>query len=194
MYKSGYTVNIYKILERDVVDFLNYISLEYYSSEEWKKIYSPRLAELFTRIGNQADIFLRNLCVDAGFYPQSECEDLSFGNYQILNKSYKLDKKEIILIGSDCTLKPFNDFSKSPPNWWIFYNNVKHNGFYHKEEGNLFNVLESLSGLFMLNCIHKETGEILLEEQIRKKGIRNLNLKGEILGNIRSELFEFKRP
>lgn len=191
MFKSGYSVNIYKILERDVVDFLNYIYLEYYSSEEWKKIYSPRLAELFTRIGNQVDIFLRNWCVDAGLYPQSDCEDLKFGSYQKLIKTYKLDNKEIILMRTDDILKPFNNSLKSPPIWWIFYNNVKHNGFYHKEEGNLYNVIESLSALFMLNCIHKDTEEILVEELKRKGGFTEIS-GFKLIDNIRSELFEFK--
>ncbi len=193
MEQSGYSVYIYKILERDVVDFLNYISLEYYSTEEWKKIYSPRLAELFTRIGNQVDIFLRNWCVDTGLYPKSECENLRFGNYLKLIKNFKLDNKEIILMRTDYILKPFNDSLKSTPNWWIFYDNVKHNGFYHKEEGNLYNVIESVSALFLLNCIHDETEKILVEELNRKRHYTVRSTDGKILVKLESELFEFKR-
>lgn len=88
MFKSGYSLRAFKMLEDDLVNFLNYISIEYYSSEEWKKIYSPKLAEHFIRIGSQVDIFLKNWCVDSGLFLQSELEKLTFGNYQKLNKKY----------------------------------------------------------------------------------------------------------
>ncbi len=50
MFKSGYTLKLFRILEDDVVDFLTYIPLEYYSVDERKKIISPKLAELLIRI------------------------------------------------------------------------------------------------------------------------------------------------
>jgi len=51
MFKSGYTLMLYGILENDVVDFLTYIPLEYYLGDKRKEIFSPRLAEILTRIG-----------------------------------------------------------------------------------------------------------------------------------------------
>jgi len=110
-----------------------------------------------------------------------------------LIKIYKLDNETIILMRTDNILKPFNESMKSAPNFWKFFDKVKHNGFYNKELGNLYNVIESLSALFLLNCIHNDTKKILAEESSRKKGIRIMQ-NGKIIDNIiRSELFEFKR-
>lgn len=196
MFKSGHSLRIFKILEDDLVNFLNYISIEYYSSEEWKKIYSPKLAELFIRIGSQLDTFLNTWCVDLGFFPR--LEELKYGNYQKLIKKYDLDNKEIILMQTDDILKPFYDGLKSQPNWLTFYNNVKHNGYYHKEEGNLFNVIESLSALFLINCINENTKNKLIEYGFYELSHKeHRDLKRDKIWFIprspaRSQLFEYK--
>lgn len=163
MFESGYSLRVFKILEDDLVNFLNYISIEYYSNEEWKKIYSPKLAEYFIRIGSQVDTFLRNWCVDSTLFPESKLEELNYGNYQKLIKKYNLDNNEIILMQTEDILKPFYDGIKSQPNWLIFYNNVKHNAYYNIKEGNLFNVIESLSALFLINCSNENTKNKLIE-------------------------------
>jgi len=60
MFKSGYSLNSYQILEDDLIDFLKNISIDYYQGDERKKIFSPKLGELLIRIGSQIDIFFRN--------------------------------------------------------------------------------------------------------------------------------------
>jgi len=57
MFKSGYSLNSYQILEDDLIDFLKNISIDYYQGDERKKIFSPKLGELLIRIGSQIDIF-----------------------------------------------------------------------------------------------------------------------------------------
>ncbi|MCX9009695.1 MAG: hypothetical protein OIN66_01115 [Candidatus Methanoperedens sp.] len=202
MYKSGYSVNIFKILERDVIDFLNYIPIDYYIDSKRKNIYSPRLAELLIRIGSQIDTFFRNWVIVHEIYNKknkkqlNDVYDLKFSNFKDIESDKKviLSNKEIKIIATDEIITPFLYWTdKRYPLWWDAYNKVKHNGFIYKSDGNLLNVIESLSALFLLNCIHNETEIILLEEQIRKRGIRGIDSKGKILGNIRSELFEFRR-
>lgn len=61
MYKSGYTMMIFEDLEREVVKFLENISIEYYPNpKERENIYSPMLANILINIGSRVDEFFRN--------------------------------------------------------------------------------------------------------------------------------------
>ncbi len=163
MFKSGYTLMLFQILENDVVDFLTYIPLEYYLGDKRSEIYSPRLAELLIRIGSQIDIYFRNWSVVQQNNPTKKTEELTFQNYKSINNVYRLEEKEIKILATDEIIKPFENWTKRDPNWWASYNNVKHNGFFHKKEGNLINVIESLAALFLLNCLHEETENKLIK-------------------------------
>ena len=161
MYASGYSLRMFQMLENELINYFNYIPLEYYSSDERKKIYSPKLNELLIRIGSQVDIFFRNWDLVQSKNRGVLLRKLRYGNYQRID--IKIDDKEIKIIATDETFKPFNNWKSCAPDWWKAYNEVKHNGYYKKEDGNLFNVIESLSALFLLNCIHEETQFKLVE-------------------------------
>ncbi len=93
---------------------------------------------------------------------------MNFGNYKIVEENNKiiLSNSKIKVLATNETIIPFKDWIKKNNKsewWWTAYNHVKHNGFTNKEEGNLNNVIESLSALFLLNCIHKETQTKLRE-------------------------------
>ncbi len=262
MYKSGYTLRIYQILENDLVTFLNYIPIEYYKGEKRKEIYSPKLSELLLRIGSQVDIFFRQWNLVHEVYKKNYhknkndylfswdnipgIDDEKFIEYFINNfgidwaktaKIEKIDDNETIRVSNEKNylslkinddkirvnlkinddrtdelivktenderniykfdldnlemthyknietygkiilsdikirilltkeiIKPFQLWTdKGYPLWWTSYNNVKHQGFTYKEEGNLKNVIESLSALFLLNCIHKDIKNKLIE-------------------------------
>ncbi len=106
MYESGYSVNIYKILERDVVDFLNYIPIDYYLGSKRKDIFSPKLAELLLRIGSQIDTFFRNWDIVQEVYndnhkkPLKSVSVLHFPDFKIIETCGKvlLSDKEIKII------------------------------------------------------------------------------------------------
>lgn len=202
MYKSGYSVNIYKILERDVVDFLNYIPIDYYLGNKRKDIFSPKLAELLIRIGSQIDTFFRNWDIVHEVYTiknQKELKDvynLGFNNFRDIetHKKVILSDKVIKIIATDEMMIPFLFWMDGRyPLWWDAYNKVKHNGFIYNRNGNLLNVIESLSALFLLNCIHDETEKILIKESCKKLICYSEDPStGKPLVPITSELFEFK--
>ncbi len=171
MFKSGYTLMLFKILENDVVDFLTYIPLEYYLGDKRKEIFSPRLAEISTRIGNQVDTFFRNWDIVHSKNIGVDVDDLTFVNFKSIEKTYKLSDEKVKILSTGEIITPFkywNKWEKEDKNWWNAYNHVKHNGFYYKEEGNLNNVIESLSALFLLNCLHEESKTKLGEYGYRK--------------------------
>ena len=164
MYKSGYTLRIYRILENDLVNFLNNISIEYYLGEERKKIYSPKLAELLIRIGSQVDIFFRNWDIVHETYKKNNPKkQLNLGklyieNYKDIERDGEiiLSDKKIEILFTEEIIKPFEFWTdKRYPIWWKAYNNVKHQGFTCRKEGNLYNVIESLAALFLLNCVNE---------------------------------------
>jgi hypothetical protein len=202
MYDSGYSVNIYKIHERDVVDFLDYIPIDYYLGSKRKEIFSPKLAELLIRIGSQIDTFFRNWDVVHEVYnqnhknPLKSVYDLRFPNFKDIEIYEKviLGDKEIKIIATDEIIEPFvNWTNRCYPRWWDAYTKVKHNGFLYNKDGSLLNVIDSLSALFLINCIHNKTEKIMVEEFLtRKRGYTVLS-EGKIQGHIKSELFEFKR-
>lgn len=164
MHKSGYTLRIYRILENDLVNFLDNISIEYYLGEERKKIYSPKLAELLIRIGSQVDIYFRNWDIVHETFKENNpekqfnLEKLYIEYYRDIERDGKIilsDKKIKILFTGEI-LKPFEFWTdKRYPLWWKAYNNVKHQGFAYRKEGNLYNVIESLGALFLLNCVNE---------------------------------------
>lgn len=165
MYKSGYTLRIYRILENDLVNFLNNISIEYYLGEERKEIYSPKLAELLIRIGSQVDIFFRNWDIVHETFKannpkkQFNLETLNIENYKDIERDGKiiLSDKKIEILFTEEIIKPFEFWTdKGYPLWWKAYNNVKHQGFTYRKDGNLYNVIESLAALFLLNCINED--------------------------------------
>ncbi len=216
MYESGYSLRMFQILEDDVVDFLTYIPLEYYLGDKRKEIFSPRLAELLIRIGSQVDIFFKNWDivheVYKNKYPNKKFnqDKLDIGNYKDIERDGKkiLSNKEIRILSTDELLTPFKCWTDNGyPLWWKAYNNVKHQGFKNKIDGNLFNVIESLSALFLINCINKETTLKLIEygyydfnpDEINKlkRQIREYKELGSsyIPSSPRgSQLFEYKEP
>lgn len=205
MYKSGHTLKLYQILENDLANFLHYIPIDYYLDDQWKKIYSPRLAELLIRIGSQVDIFFRYWDIVHAVYKSKNpnkkfnIDDLNFGHYKDIEIDGKivLSNEEINILSSDEDIKPFEFWAdRRYPLWWTSYNNVKHQGFTYKREGDLYNVIESLAALFLINCIHEDT-LIKLEEYgyIHISEPRYLYMKSQLFGYEKIErgvsLFEF---
>lgn len=195
MYKSGYTLRIYQILENDLVTFLNNISIEYYVGEKRKEIYSPKLAELLIRIGSQVDIFFRNWDIVHETFKknnplkQLNLKTLNIENYRDIERDgiIILSHKKIEILLTNEIIKPFEFWTdKRYPLWWNAYNNVKHQGYMYRKEGNLCNVIESLSALFLLNCVNEDA-----KSNVNKYGFIDEG-KGEWKDlYITSHLFEF---
>ena len=200
MFKSGYSLNLYQIIEEDFMEFLKNISIDYYQGDERKNIYSPKLGELLIRIGSQIDIFFRNWDVVQSHYPGVSIEKLKFGNYKAIEKDINLNDKQITIQSTNEILFPFSNWTIKDPDWLTAYNNVKHNGYTNKEKGNFFNVIESLAALFLLNCVHEDLKSKLIEYGYRKVDPDTYNIivrDGNYFEHggypfITSQLFEFE--
>lgn len=171
MYKSGYTLKIYRILEDDFVDFLNYITIDYYLGKDREKIFSPKLSELLVRIGSQVDIFFRNWDIVQKKNSGTIKKNLNFKNYKQIESEIHISDEKVKILETDEVILPFEDWENTLK-WWIAYNKVKHDGFVNKKDGNLLNVIESLAALFILNCIHEGS-----KIKLYKYGYKKINLK-----------------
>ena len=146
MYESGYSLKLYQILENDLIDFLNYIPIDYYYGIKRKEIFSPKLSEFLIRVGSQVDIFFRNWDLVHDVYKSKKrvrtvaLKKLDIRNYKDIEKEgkIKLSDKTVKILSTDEIIKPFEYWGDQRyPLWWKAYNNVKHDGFTHKKHGNL---------------------------------------------------------
>ena len=184
MYKSGYTLKIYRILEDDLVDFFKNISIDYYLGKDREKIFSPKLSELLVRIGSQVDIFFRNWDIVQKKNFGKTKDSLNISNYKEIEPEIHISDEKVKILETDEVIQPFEDWQNKTQRWWIAYNNVKHDGFDNKKDGNLLNVIESLAALFILNCIHEGS-----KNKLYKYGYKKINLK--IFNYVEEEDFYF---
>lgn len=186
-YDKGRTLTIFDALERDLLEFLNYIPLEYYPGTERKGIYSPKLENMLLVIGARIDSFFRywdivlkknlkqiRLC-RPGSFPKG-INKLTFGNYKSIEEDIRLHDRKVVLSYSGEIIRPFNNWDRDIPEdlseydeerhgplWLKAYNNVKHRGYFERKLGNLDNVVISLGALFILNCEHKKVWNYLID-------------------------------
>ena len=190
MYSSGHTLMMFKNIENMVIEFLEYMPLEYYEKpEDRKKIISPKLGHLLNNVGSEIDAFFRywNKVHDKNL--SVNINDLNFNNYKKIEEDLHLSDKEVILLHINKPIKPFNfyrwllkegekeDEEKIKEiSWWAAYNHIKHQGYYKKDEGNLENVINALGALFVVNCENEEVWKhIIAHDYIDKPYIATLD-------------------
>lgn len=176
MYKSGYTLKMYQLLEDDFEKVFKYIPPNYYSESERKKIYSPVLSDLLIRAGSQIDSFFGNWDI---------VQDSSKNNVKLNMKDFKkidpiiyLSRKELTFLPTflktdlqeNEKIVPFKDWNEKTTSWWRAYNNVKHNGYTARTDGNLQNAIDALAALFLINCMHEDLLGKLVEHKYAQVG------------------------
>lgn len=100
-------------------------------------------------------------------------DDLNMADYRkVFEPFYRLSQCEVVVSPSDLkyTLKPFDGFQDDKsPIWWGTYNDVKHDLAANFRKATLRAVLESLSGIFLLNVVHLDARDFLIENKILKE-------------------------
>ncbi len=170
---DGHHIDLYHILEEDLLRFLYYMPLDFYPTPEARsKVTSPYLADLLIRIGSAIDIFFRKfimkykgLSEKSGIQVKFE-KDLKWDHYKKLEPEIQLRLTSVgmnhIIYGTN-SLEPFRGKGKSSSSvvwndndldydkfWWGCYNKVKHNGQF--EKANLENVMQALGAYIILLC------------------------------------------
>lgn len=159
-------------LEREFLEATLYFPFE----KEHRDIWSEFFSDLIVKIGNSVDSFFRLMLKGKSFdsFPhvtelkkERRKRDITYFR-DFFEPIYQLSSVEVqITHGPDFYEKrsyPFSKFENSGvPNWWTSYNHVKHEWFDRIREATLENTINALTGLFVLNILHKENQQYLIQ-------------------------------
>lgn len=110
------------------------------------------IAKLYLLIGSEIDILFKELLGSKlnhiNDYRTAILGDLNYGK--------KFYKQKVSIEKYGITAKsPWSNFGVGKnPDWWKSYNNIKHDRFNKFDEANLKNLINALSGLFVLVCFY----------------------------------------
>lgn len=188
-FETGIFWELYLDLESQYEDFLEYVP--YLPGNE--RTYSFRLLNLTLTIGGHVDSAFKEMARYPKFAGNSEVQeilrtledsekrkDLGKGPIPVtiglplkaFDKEYGISRLEVVFkrLPQEETLVPFKPFNQKTgaPEWWDFYNGLKHDVGLRLEEANLRNTLHALAGAFLLNAIHIPSALRLFEYGIFK--------------------------
>lgn len=137
--------NYFLALEIDIEKLSKYIE---FTSDNFR-VYSIEIAHILLAASSEVDVVAKQLCnlVD------SLCKDSNIEQYRnTLRKALpELETSTVTLPRYGLELTPWSNWQEDKtPNWWRSYNNVKHQRDQHFSEANLINVLNAMSGLFLI--------------------------------------------
>jgi hypothetical protein len=90
---------------------------------------------------------------------------------EVFEDFYNLSSCEVIIAPRSIRLSrvPYQKFAnKTSPVWWQVYNDVKHDLAGNFKKASLEIVLDSLAGLFLLNVVHLDARNFLIENKVFK--------------------------
>ena len=157
----------YTTLETRFLKFVDFVPIV----SEHNKVWSLYLADLIVNIGSSLDSYFRTALFSKNLdnFPKikqirKRSEKATIRTYKrVFESFYKLSERKVFVIPAKRFIQPFGNWSNNvPPDWWIVYNHVKHDLFKNKEEATSKNILEALSGLFLLVYFILIQGYILL--------------------------------
>ena len=163
----------YKKLETNTINLSKYVTIDNTNFET----YSEEFGDLLVLIGNEIDTFFRDMfaCPNVISYihtNNANTSNVNINTYKkIFNKLYELSENIVFIqygFGEKFNLKPFDNFYNSTPNWWNAYNGLKHEYYDSIKLGNLENVLNAMSGLFILNALHICSKKYLVRQDVIK--------------------------
>jgi len=155
MFSSGYSIELYKVLEDDFITFISYVPLD----EGHLRVHSPKLADLIIRCCIQIDIFFKEWLKLSNL---DHIDDIS--NYRqkrqnidlyrdFFEPRLHLSKFTICVKDLEDPISPFENFSEisKAPCWWAAHNNLKHDAYKSRKYATLDNALNAISALYFLH-------------------------------------------
>ena len=137
--------NYYLNLENKFINTTQYVEVD----EKNYNTFSIEYIELLQSICAEIDTVMKEIC---GF-KQEEFKKISEYYDKIKENPFFKDimTEKTTYIYKKIIVEPFNEWNeRSSPKWWQGYNNVKHERIEKYTDGNLKNVLNALSALYIL--------------------------------------------
>ena len=155
--------NNYRRLEKEVLALSEYIHI----SDDQLQVYSSRISDLLVRTAIEFESLAKVLYYDNGGV-KPEDRDLYFDTdcMGLLESKWLLSKKTIFVNtpyfyfseSANTTLTPLhNTFKrrKSASKWQRAYHAVKHDRIHNLKKGNVFNLINALGALYILNIYYR---------------------------------------
>lgn len=145
------------------------------------KTYSIKYNMLYQSICSEIDCLLKEICNLIN--PLIKVKRLP-DYYNVVIEKYRNFKKEIVIFNkSKIQLKPWLKWTKEKtPEWWTYYNNVKHHRFekdkknnYNYKKANLKNLMNALAALYIVEQYYiysyDYSEEVVISRENKEKDI-----------------------
>ncbi len=134
-------------IERDFIRTLDYVEL----NERHQEVYSNEYAKLLLLAGSEAETVLAKTATESagrGIAGIKECQAVLLSEYP------NFPAADVHIPKYSMTLWPFAAWAKkrTAPDWWIAYNQVKHDRLENFAVANQLNALNAVAGLLVANC------------------------------------------
>lgn len=138
--------NFYTSAEDDLEKISRYIEF----SEENFQTYSIEIARLYLNTCSEIDVLCKMLCEKIN--PNEKRNNILDYQCIILNTHPNIHEEIVLINRFGLELNPWKNWNADakPPYWWTSHNKVKHERNNHYQEANLKNLLNAISGLFIL--------------------------------------------
>lgn len=161
----------YLILERNFIEYLNYVPL----SPSHYNVWSFQLGSLLIDIGSVVDSFFKNSIFSTRLDHLPEIQEIRKHNlkmpvYRDVFENFSgLSSKSVYELRNTKKLFPFEEWKMGKaPFWWDSYNKVKHDRFKNHQKATLKSTLYALCGLFLLNVVYYDTISYLIDIDVVK--------------------------
>jgi hypothetical protein len=185
-FENGGFWEYYLDLERQFQNFLEYVPY----LKENEDTYSFKLLSLILSIGGYIDSAFKEMARFPEYSEDEKCMEIlrRAGAHQGIIKSgveafdshYGISTKTVTFkfIPDREYVKPFES-RDAIPDWWGFYNELKHDVGINLGKANLKNTRDALAAAFLLNVVHKPGAQRLLDYNVLQRGISHEALDGQ---------------
>ncbi|ODU27074.1 MAG: hypothetical protein ABS93_03595 [Thiobacillus sp. SCN 62-729] len=143
--------NLFLSLEDDIAQLARYIE----PTEQNFQTYSIELARLLLASCAEVDVTAKQLCIKLD---DRNAKSIDAYRKTITATYPRISECLVTLPRFGLTLRPWDNWKQNEkPLWWSGYTNIKHQRHTHFPDANLKNVLNAVSGLFVLLIfLHRE--------------------------------------
>lgn len=176
----------YITFEEDVDRLFRYIE----PTTDNYKVYSVELTRLYLAICSEIDVIFKAYCNLLA----NDRKPKNIKQYAeiILNADTSVCSEEVKFYKYNYIFTPFAEWTPTnSPLWWKQHNDVKHDRDKNYKQANLENVLDALSGLYLLNLLYYHEGETAFN---RKLGFDTPLEQTSWLLKSRYEVFQLHSP
>jgi len=176
---QGLNWSLFRDIEDKVIASTKYVQLATQNLEVYSIEFANFLFQICINVEATFKAMLHSSCLSQDTNAQDirnkekRGDDLNMADYRkVFEPFYRLSQCEVVVSPTDLKymLKPFDGFqADKSPIWWQTYNDVKHDLGVNFHKATLRAVLESLSGLFLLNVVHLDARNFLIENKILKE-------------------------